>query len=614
MPGMTLTIKMKLLVWALFGVIVVFLTGFIGLNGMSSMTRMRNEVEKKEDLHNQLVEREIDHLQWAQKAGSFLHKGHIKTLDVEKDFHQCALGKWYYGKNKETVLEEHPELEHALERLEEPHKELHSSVVTIEDYLQKGERDSAEQVYAQTTIDNLKAVQTILHSIQSSLEEEIGVIEEKTERSIRRTRTVAGVSMVLFVFIIIVVGYFIWRSINTPLMRTIERLKDIAQGDGDLTKRMPMNKVNCSSQKQCNKTDCPEYGREAQCWDTVGSNAPGEITCPSILTGKLKSCNECSVMQGAIRTEMDELSAWFNTFIGRVSQIIKKIAGNAATLSGSSEELSATSNQLAASAEEVSNQSNTVASASEQATTNVNGIASAAEEMSSSVNAVASSIEEMNASLNEVAKSCQKELDVAKDANTKASSTKLQMEKLGTSSREIGKVVDTIKDIADQTNLLALNATIEAASAGEAGKGFAVVANEVKELAKQTAEATDQIGRQIEQIQNDTGESVSAIDEIAGVIEQVTEISQTIVSAVEEQSSTVSEISGNVGGAGNASSEIARNVQESASGLTEISSNIQGINAAAGDTAKGVGHISDSARELAKLSAQLKDIVKQFKI
>jgi methyl-accepting chemotaxis protein len=220
----------------------------------------------------------------------------------------------------------------------------------------------------------------------------------------------------------------------------------------------------------------------------------------------------------------------------------------------------------------------------------------------------------MSSSLNEVAKNCQKESQIAANANNQAKSTRDLMERLGVSSKEIGKVIEVINDIADQTNLLALNATIEAASAVEAGNGFAVVANEVKELAKQTAQATDQIGRQIEEMQNNTGNAVAAIEEITKIIEEINSISNTIVAAVEEQSATVNEIAKSVGGASQAATEIAKNVGESAKGLIEVSSNIQGVNKAATDTASGIGQIKQSAQDLAALASGLQKIVGQFKI
>ena len=314
------------------------------------------------------------------------------------------------------------------------------------------------------------------------------------------------------------------------------------------------------------------------------------------------------------KDEIGRLAASLSAMADNVRNKIKAVNGNSSTLCSASDELSSISTQLASNAEKMTSQSNTVASATEQATANVNNISAAAEEMSAEVNAVAIAIEEMSSSLNEVSKNCQKESQIAGTANNQAKSTRDLMERLGMSSKEIGKVIEVINDIADQTNLLALNATIEAASAGEAGKGFAVVANEVKELAKQTAQATDQISRQIEAMQSSTISAVAAIEEITTIIEEINSISNTIVAAVEEQSATVNEIAKSVGGASQAATEIARSVGESAKGLMEVSSNIHGVNNAAGETTTGMARIKQSVQDMAALASGLRKIVKQFKV
>ena len=400
------------------------------------------------------------------------------------------------------------------------------------------------------------ASQPPMRSLSASFEGEAGNADKKFKAtSIFIRKVVLAVAAVCMIFCLII-AIFLIRSITGPIGKTVAILKDIAEGEGDLTKRL-----------------------DATSGDEIG-----------------------------------ELSRWFNKFAGKLQTVITDLAANTRTLSSSSEELAATSTQLAANAEEMSGQSNMVASAAEQTTSNVNNISAGAEELSNSITTVATSIEEMSASINEVAKNCQKESQIAAEADKVARTTQETVERLGLAAKEIGKVIDVINHIADQTNLLALNATIEAASAGEAGKGFAVVANEVKELAKQTAAATGEISRQVEEMQSSTDSAVKAIGQIGKVIDDVNTISQTIVSAVEEQSATVNEIASNMSGARSASTEIARNVAESAKGLTEVSSNIQGVNSAATSTAQGVGQVKASADELAKLAAGLQKIVGQFKV
>lgn len=319
----------------------------------------------------------------------------------------------------------------------------------------------------------------------------------------------------------------------------------------------------------------------------------------------------CAVNSG---DELGAIAKATNATLVSLKTIVDNLGNQSTSLLNASEKLSSISGVFTSKAEKTTLQSNTAAAATEQASTNVNNISASAEEMSSTVDMVATAIEEMSASIREVAKSCQKEFTIAGNANTQARATQELMMRLGASAKEIGKVVEIINDIADRTNLLALNATIEAASAGDAGKGFAVVANEVKELARQTAQATEEINKQIESMQGNVASSIAAIDTVTGIIEEINTISQTIVNAVEEQSATTNEIAKNIGNASIGANEIAKNVAESGKGLTEVSSNIQGVNQAAIETAHGVVEIKDSSTELGKLAAGLQQIVGQFKV
>ena len=271
----------------------------------------------------------------------------------------------------------------------------------------------------------------------------------------------------------------------------------------------------------------------------------------------------------------------FATDVTLEVQTRAEVAQMAQSVGASSVQLTAISHQMAGNADATATQANIVSAASE--------------EVSLNVSVVATGSEEMLASIREISKSANESARVAKNAVSVAELTNQTISKLGLSSVEIGKVIKVITSIAQQTNLLALNATIEAARAGEAGKGFAVVANEVKELAKETAKATEEIGQKIEAIQADTKGAVQAISEISAIINQINDISNTIASAVEEQTATTN--------------EIGRNIAEAAKGAGEIARNISGVATAAQSTTSGAHETQVAAKNLNQMAEQLQSLV-----
>ncbi len=282
--------------------------------------------------------------------------------------------------------------------------------------------------------------------------------------------------------------------------------------------------------------------------------------------------------------------------IGRMGEGLEKFLSD---IRSNIAEIASMANKLLASSEEMNLVSQEMAGNSEETTAQANVVSAASSEISKNVQTVATGTEQMGASIKEIAQNANEAASVAGNAVKVAETANSTVAKLGESSAEIGQVIKVITSIAEQTNLLALNATIEAARAGEAGKGFAVVANEVKELANQTAQATDEIGSKIQAIQNDTSGAVDAIGEISTIINQIHDISNTIASAVEEQTATTAEIS--------------RNVHEAATGSGEIANNISGVAQAAQDTSTGISRNQAAANELANMATELQKLVERFK-
>jgi methyl-accepting chemotaxis protein len=178
---------------------------------------------------------------------------------------------------------------------------------------------------------------------------------------------------------------------------------------------------------------------------------------------------------------------------------------------------------------------------------------------------------------------------------------------LGTSSDQIGEIIEVIDDIADQTNLLALNAAIEAARAGEQGRGFAVVADEVRKLAERTTKATKEIAGMIKTIQADTTGAVSSMEE------GTKEVANGIQLA-DRAGASLNEIVGMIQNLTDMVAQIAAASEEQSSASEQISKNAEAISTLTVETAQGTQQIAHAAEDLNRLTEDLQKIIGRFKL
>ncbi|MDR3630987.1 MAG: methyl-accepting chemotaxis protein [Desulfocapsaceae bacterium] len=366
---------------------------------------------------------------------------------------------------------------------------------------------------------------------------------------------IAGCSAVLIAVVGCIVT-FLANRISSPIRSASLMLRDIAEGEGDLTRRLKVSSGD----------------------------------------------------------ELGDLAKWFNVFVEKLQNIIKDIADDGKALNTSVDSLSRIAGEMSKGAEETSGRANTVSAAVEEMSANMSSVASSMGETTANVDMVAAAVEEMNATIKEIAQTSEKARVITDQAVGEAARSSAQVDALGKSAQEIAKVLETISDISDQVDLLALNATIEAARAGDAGKGFAVVASEIKELARQTAAATNVIRDLIEEIQKTTRDTIVEIGSISKVVSQNSSIVNTIATAVEEQAVTVDQISQNISHISQGIQEINENVSQSSSVSIQIAGDIADVNRAAQEMSENSNKVNTNTGSLHELSAGLTKLVGTFKV
>lgn len=391
------------------------------------------------------------------------------------------------------------------------------------------------------------------------------ITEASTE--LRNYSAIIGIISIVAILIIL---YMIISKVLKPIKDTTEMLKDIAQGEGDLTKRL-----------------------DAKTNDEIG-----------------------------------EMAKWFNLFVDKIEALVRDVKINIDIVAEGSTEIAACLEQsnkgiddIAKGIEHVSVSAEVNAGVVEETTASIH-------EFSNSIDTISEKTRdtfEKSKGVLQIADKGNKIVSeiVQVNNNVKESANEIltSVSDLKNSSDRVKEIVDMITNISEQTNLLALNAAIEAARAGEHGKGFTVVAEEVRSLAEQSKESAAQISLLLNDIKTKAdkaneevieGQRLSEISveksnlvkvhftEIFTSIETITEKIQLISQSANEQSKISEEMTKSM-------NDISKSAQDNAEA-------VQMINGILEEQVTSYGEISSNMDEFKKIAFNLKDSTDSFKI
>jgi methyl-accepting chemotaxis protein len=204
----------------------------------------------------------------------------------------------------------------------------------------------------------------------------------------------------------------------------------------------------------------------------------------------------------------------------------------------------------------------------------------------------------------------------ASKTTTQVSSVVLDMKK---ATDQIGVITETINQISAQTNLLALNAAIEAARAGEAGRGFAVVADEVRKLAEQSTEATKEIQKLIEEISSKSNAAVGAMTEAKDIVEEqnsavesTKQIFDSIIRSIQELSMQIDKVEDSVKEANTEKDEIIGIMQNISAVSEESAATTEEVSASTEEITATMNEFTRNANDLKDISLKLREEISKF--
>lgn len=544
--------------------IIFLLTSLACYLGYSGLSNLGSEMEYI------AVDKQIYSDAQAIKNLMLQHRRYEKDLFLNIGNHQKQVEK-YLPKLKEKQVE----IQDLLTRMqqvihEDPRfspdvKQVSAELVSLHHQYMEGVLSVAERAIndqnwsPQVANKAMEPFKLPIHELESGIDLVADATTELFQHRIETSKAVAvrsRVAMVAGAALALVPCPFIVMIVVGPLRKVSRLLAEIAKSEGDLTRRLPVERND----------------------------------------------------------EIGELSTWFNKFVDQMQAVMIRVGENATVLVDSSSQLSGTAEELSEHADSTTSRSAFVVEEANQMVDRMSHASKSTQSMQMSISMVASAIEELATCINEISGNTEQASSVANEAARELEESNASIVELGSAATEINRVIETIEDIAEQTNLLALNATIEAARAGEAGKGFSIVANEVKELARQAASATEGIRARIDAIQLATEKTTRSIGDVGHQIAKVNEVSTMIAAAIQEQNATTQSIAEHISETTSAVTEISEGVAKSAEASQGIRSSMEAVDLAAKQTATGATCTRRSGADVQRIADDLNILLGQFRV
>jgi len=300
------------------------------------------------------------------------------------------------------------------------------------------------------------------------------------------------------------------------------------------------------------------------------------------------------------RNEIDEVGRWFNVFIARIEDIVKRVSTSAQTLRTAATGLAQAANETAIHAAREHEQADSI-------TATMNEMCSAVHQIGDKTQTAVTNAREAEKNARVGGNTVQSTVQTIVRLQETNRDTSERIEQLGRSSEAIGTIIKVINEIAGQINLLALNASIEAARAGEHGRGFAVVAGEVRRLAERTSVATKEIDQTVKSIQTGTTEAVasmrSSMAEVQVGVDAARSAGVVITNIVEGSESVRKTVS-----------QIAEALTEQSRSAGSVRHTVNEIAAVVERTAASAKQSVGACEKLAQLANELTGLTGSFKV